>query len=67
MVFRVVYRLLISFFFHFRVRRILQGHAEQGQDWIPRHVQKDVRHDVRAKLVPVPGPVPRPGKVLRRG
>lgn len=47
--------------------RILQGHAEQGKNGFSRHVQKDVRNDVRTELVPVPRSVPGPGKVLRRG
>lgn len=46
--------------------RVLQGYAEQGQNGFPRHVQKDVRNDVRTELVPVPGSVQGPGKVLRR-
>lgn len=50
-----------------RFGRILQGHAEQGQDRFSRHVQEDVRDDVRAELVLIPGPVSRPREVLRRG
>jgi len=46
--------------------RVLQGYAEQGPNGFSRHVQKDVRYDVRTELVPVPGSVPGPGKVLRR-
>lgn len=57
---------LIIFCFSSLLYRVLQRYAEQGQDGVPRHVQKDVRYDVRTELVPVPGSVPGPGKVLRR-
>jgi len=58
--------LLFIYLFCSHLYRVLQRYAEQGQDGFPRHVQKDVRNDVRTELVPVPGSVPGPGKILRR-
>lgn len=49
----------------FFVHRILQGYAKQSQNGFPRYVQKNVRNDVRTKLVSFPRSVSRLGKILR--